>query len=140
MISPFFVMPTVSALIWKNLLMHPVNGFIAWITRGLGLASSTSSRDWPLSSVVIIVAWQWLPFAFLILLTALQSLDEEQREAAAWTAPARSRPSSTSTVPHLGRAIAVVVMIETIFLLACSRRSTSPPPAARALRPPTSPS
>ena len=26
MISPFFVMPTVSALIWKNLLMQPVNG------------------------------------------------------------------------------------------------------------------
>src|SRR3546814_9361201 len=25
-IAPFFVMPTVSALIWKNILMHPVNG------------------------------------------------------------------------------------------------------------------
>src|SRR5690606_12123478 len=36
-IAPFFVMPTVSALIWKNLLMHPVNGLMAWITRSLGL-------------------------------------------------------------------------------------------------------
>ena len=26
--APFFIMPTVSALIWKNLLMHPVNGFL----------------------------------------------------------------------------------------------------------------
>src|SRR5882672_6716310 len=25
-IAPFFVMPTVSALLWKNLLMHPVSG------------------------------------------------------------------------------------------------------------------
>ena len=25
-IAPFFVMPTVSALVWKNLLMHPVSG------------------------------------------------------------------------------------------------------------------
>ncbi|MGL4620771.1 MAG: carbohydrate ABC transporter permease, partial [Chroococcidiopsis sp.] len=33
-ISPFFVMPTVSALIWKNMLMHPVNGLFAQITRG----------------------------------------------------------------------------------------------------------
>ena len=32
-IAPFFVMPTVSALIWKNMLMHPVNGLFAWITR-----------------------------------------------------------------------------------------------------------
>ena len=33
-------------------------------------------------SVIIIVSWEWLPFASLILLTALQSLDEEQKEAA----------------------------------------------------------
>ena len=38
--------------------------------------------DWPLTSVVVIASWQWMPFAFLILLTALQSLDEETREAA----------------------------------------------------------
>src|ERR1700728_4142599 len=30
-IAPFFVMPTVSALVWKNLLMHPVSGLFAWI-------------------------------------------------------------------------------------------------------------
>jgi hypothetical protein len=36
----------------------------------------------PLLSIIIIVAWQWLPFATLILLTALQSLDSEQLEAA----------------------------------------------------------
>ena len=27
-IAPFFVMPTVSALVWKNLLMHPVSGLV----------------------------------------------------------------------------------------------------------------
>src|SRR5690606_6908832 len=31
-ISPFFVMPPVAALIWKNLLMQPVAGFFAWIS------------------------------------------------------------------------------------------------------------
>src|SRR5438034_4220542 len=35
-IAPFFVMPTVSALIWKNLLMHPVSGLFAWIMRSIG--------------------------------------------------------------------------------------------------------
>ncbi len=28
-IAPFFVMPTVSVLIWKNMIMDPVNGLIA---------------------------------------------------------------------------------------------------------------
>src|SRR3954466_9002502 len=36
-IAPFFVMPTVSALVWKNLLMHPVSGLFAWIASLFGL-------------------------------------------------------------------------------------------------------
>ena len=117
MIAPFFVMPTVSALIWKNLLMHPVNGLIAWICRSLGLPVIDFFGNWPLSSIVIIVAWQWLPFAFLILLTALQSLDDRRWRRHAWTAPARSRPFFYIQVPHMSRSITVVVMMETIFLL-----------------------
>ena len=35
-IAPFFVMPTVSALVWKNLLMHPVSGLFAWIATLVG--------------------------------------------------------------------------------------------------------
>lgn len=116
-VSPFFVMPTVAALIWKNLLMHPVNGFIAWVTRSLGFGVIDFFTDWPLSSVVIIVAWQWLPFAFLILLTALQSLDEETREAANIDGAGPIRVFLNIELPHMARAASVVVMIETIFLL-----------------------
>src|SRR3954452_3536672 len=36
-IAPFFVMPTLSALVWKNLLMHPVSGLFAWTARLFGL-------------------------------------------------------------------------------------------------------
>src|ERR1700755_1034647 len=81
-IAPFFVMPTVSALVWKNLLMHPVSGLFAWIAKLFGLPAIDWFTDAPLFSVILIVAWQWLPFATLILLTALQSLDEEQKEDA----------------------------------------------------------
>ena len=33
-IAPFFVMPTVSGLVWKNMFMDPVNGFFAhlWLS------------------------------------------------------------------------------------------------------------
>ena len=78
-IAPFFVMPTVSALIWKNLLMHPVSGLIAWLMQSVGLQPVDWFADAPLFAVVVIVSWQWLPFATLILLTAIQSLDEEQK-------------------------------------------------------------
>ena len=116
-IAPFFVMPTVSALVWKNLLMHPVSGLFAFIATSLGLAPIDWFTDLPLLAIIVIVSWQWLPFATLILLTALQSLDEEQKEAAEMDgAPALSR-FFYITLPHLARPITVVILIETIFLL-----------------------
>ena len=71
----------------------------------------------PLFSIILIVAWQWLPFATLILLTAIQSLDSEQLEASEMDgAPFLSR-FIYIILPHLGRAITIVLLIQTIFLL-----------------------
>ena len=116
-IAPFFVMPTVSALVWKNMLMNPVSGLFAWISQSLGLPVIDWFTDWPMTSVVIIVAWQWLPFASLILLTALQSLDEEQKEAAQLDGAGPFSYFFYIVVPHISRAVTVVILIETIFLL-----------------------
>lgn len=116
-IAPFFVMPTVSALIWKNLLMHPVNGFTAFLAKSVGLQPIDWFTNIPLTSIVIIVAWQWIPFAFLILLTAIQSLDDEQKEAARIDGAGPFAFFFFIIVPHLKRAISVVIMIETIFFL-----------------------
>jgi sorbitol/mannitol transport system permease protein len=116
-VSPFFVMPPVAALIWKNLLMQPVSGFFAWIAS----IFHAPAIDWfahaPLTSISLIVAWQWLPFACLILLTSLQSFDREQREAAQLDGAPPVAIFRYLTLPHLARPIAIIVMMETIFLL-----------------------
>ncbi len=117
MIAPFFVMPTVSALVWKNMFMNPVNGMFAHIAKGLGLQPYDFLAQAPLLSVILIVAWQWLPFATLILLTSLQSLDSEQMEAAEMDGAGWWSRFIYLTVPHLTRAITVVILIQTIFLL-----------------------
>lgn len=116
-ISPFFVMPPVAALIWKNMIMHPGYGVLADINRALGLSPVDWFAQYPLLSIVIIVAWQWLPFATLILLTALQSLDGEQQEAAEIDGARFIDKFIYLTLPHLARAITVVILIQTIFLL-----------------------
>jgi sorbitol/mannitol transport system permease protein len=116
-ISPFFVMPTVSALVWKNLMMHPIYGVFGALARGVGIQPVDWFAEYPLSSVIAIVSWEWLPFALLILLTAVQSLDHEQREAARMDGAGVWAQFFFITLPHLSRAISVVVMIETIFLL-----------------------
>jgi sorbitol/mannitol transport system permease protein len=116
-IAPFFVMPTVAALVWKNLLMDPVSGLFAYFARSVGLTPITWFTDLPLFAIGIIVAWQWVPFATLILLTAMQSLDREQIEAARMDGAKAIARFRHIIVPHLARPITVVVMIETIFLL-----------------------
>src|SRR5690606_9577122 len=116
-ISPFFVMPPVAALVWKNMIMHPGYGVLADINRFLGFSPVDFFAQYPLSSIVTIVAWQWLPFATLILLTALQSLDSEQKEAAEMDGAGVVSRFIYLTLPHLSRAITVVILIQTIFLL-----------------------
>ncbi|MEO8667664.1 MAG: sugar ABC transporter permease [Bauldia sp.] len=115
-ISPFFIMPTVAALVWKNMLMDPNYGIFAFILTRVGLEPVAWLQSFPLFSIILIVAWQWLPFATLILLTALQSLDEEQKEAAGMDGANFVRLFVYITLPHLARAITVVILIETIFL------------------------
>lgn len=116
-IAPFFVMPTVGALIWKNMLMHPVYGLIAALMSALGMQPIDWLGQYPMFSIIVIVSWQWLPFAFLILLTAIQSLDPEQKEAALIDGAGPITMFFYIILPHLKRAIGVVIMIETIFLL-----------------------
>jgi polyol transport system permease protein len=116
-ISPFFVMPPVAALVWKNMIMHPQYGVFADIARFFGAQPIDWFGQHPMLAIIIIVAWQWLPFATLILLTALQSLDGEQKEAAEMDGAGFVSRFIYLTLPHMSRAITVVILIQTIFLL-----------------------
>jgi sorbitol/mannitol transport system permease protein len=116
-IAPFFVMPTVSALVWKNMILHPVYGLLALAFGKLGLAPIDWFGAYPMLALILIISWEWLPFAFLILFTSLKSLDAEQREAAQIDGANSMQLFFHITIPHLRRAMSVVMMIETIFLL-----------------------
>ena len=117
LISPFFVMPTANALLWKHMMMNPVYGVLAQVWIFFGMAPVDWLTDLPLLSIIIMVAWQWLPFACLIFITSLQSLDQDQMEAAGMDGANALQKFWFLTLPHLGRSIAVVIMIEMIFLL-----------------------
>ena len=139
LISPFFVMPAVNAVLWINMILDPVLGLNGLVVAGIndlvvGLqefpligpffsmwpelepisfrASQTSAY-----AVIMMVTWQWTPFAVLIFMTSLQSEDESQKEAAMLDGAGAWSQFINLTVPHLARPIAIVVMIQSIFHL-----------------------
>jgi len=116
-IAPFFVMPTVSALVWKNIFMDPVNGLLAHLWKFFDATPIQWLSQASVQSIIMIVSWQWLPFATLILLTAVQSLDREQLEASEMDGANPLKRFGYIVLPHLARAITIVVLIQTIFLL-----------------------
>jgi len=104
LISPFFVMPAVNAVLWINMILDPVLGL-----QGIAVAGLNDTIDglrnapgvgwffslWPefnpisfratqtsAYAVIMMVTWQWTPFAVLIFMTSLQSEDESTKEAA----------------------------------------------------------
>ena len=139
LISPFFVMPAVNAVLWINMILDPVLGLQGIAVGGLnnliaglqGLPIIGWFFSWwpeltPISfratqtsayAVIMMVAWQWTPFAVLIFMTSLQSEDESQKEAATLDGAGAWSQFINLTVPHLARPIAIVVMIQSIFHL-----------------------
>jgi sorbitol/mannitol transport system permease protein len=102
---------------WKNMMMNPIYGVLAQVWIFFGMEPVDWLTDLPLFSVIIMVSWQWLPFATLIFMTALQSMNREQLEAARMDGATYWQQLRYLYIPHLGRSVAVVVMIEMIFLL-----------------------
>ena len=139
LISPFFVMPAVNAVLWINMILDPVLGLNGLAVEGLN-SLATNLRDAPLIgwffslwpefepisfratqtaayAVIMMVAWQWTPFAVLIFMTSLQSEDQQQKEAAILDGAGAWAQFLYLTIPHLARPIAIVVMIQSIFHL-----------------------
>ncbi|MGN8198249.1 carbohydrate ABC transporter permease [Salinisphaera sp. RV14] len=116
-VAPFFVMPVVTGLIWKNMLFHPTFGLLAWLFRQFGATPIDWLAHLPLTSIIIMISWEWTPFAMLVLLTGLQSLPEDQLEAVRLDGANKWHEFRHIVIPHLGQVLYVVVMLESIFFL-----------------------
>lgn len=139
LISPFFVMPAVNAVLWINMILDPVLGLNGLAVEGINELLQ-GLREFPLLgsffslwpelepvsfratqtsayAVIVMVTWQWTPFAVLIFMTSLQSEDQQQKEAAILDGANAWSQFRNLTLPHLARPIAIVIMIQAIFHL-----------------------
>lgn len=117
LITPFLIMPTVSAVLWKNVLFNPAFGLLAALAAMLGLPRPDMLQDFPMFSVVVVIVWQWTPFMMLILLAGLQSLAQDQIEACQIDGGGPLVLFRYIVLPHLQRYIELAVLMEILFIL-----------------------
>ena len=130
LISPFFVMPAVNAVLWINMILDPVLGLQGIAVAGLndmidGLRNAPLLGGffslWPefnpisfratqtsAYAVIIMVTWQWTPFAILIFMTSLQSEDQQQKEAAILDGASASVAADAASPHRLGQLVALL--------------------------------
>jgi sorbitol/mannitol transport system permease protein len=117
MIAPFFVMPTVNAIIWKNFLLDPILGLYDWLLTTVHLSPVDWLTHYPRMSVVAIASWQWTPFMMLILLAGLQGIPDELHEAAKIDGASVWGEFRYITVPLLLRYGELCILLGTIYVL-----------------------
>ena len=85
-----------------------------WVA--LGLRDFTWVTDPWLARVAVIIGdtWQWTPFVFIVLLAAIESLDQEVREAALVDGASRWQSFRNITMPALLPVTTTIILIRLI--------------------------
>jgi len=116
-ISPFLVMPTISPIIWKNMIFHPVFGLLPYLFSLLKISQVDMIAKYSRLSIIIITAWQWIPFMMLILLAGMQSLPKEITEAARIDGANATKEFFYIVLPHLRVHLLIGALLEIILIL-----------------------
>jgi multiple sugar transport system permease protein len=85
-----------------------------WV--GLGLRDFSWVTDPWAARIAVIIGdtWQWTPFVFIVLLAALESLDQEVREAAVVDGASRWQSFVSITTPAILPVVTTIVLIRLI--------------------------
>jgi sorbitol/mannitol transport system permease protein len=117
LVTPFFIMPVVTGLIWKNELFSPNFGILTWFARVIGIEGFNPMAQQPLLMVSTMIAWEWEPLFMLVLLAGLQAIPEEEREAARLDGCNRFMVFRFIELPYLIPYYRMVILLGTIFIL-----------------------
>jgi sorbitol/mannitol transport system permease protein len=117
LITPFLVTPVAGALIWKTSLLDATNGIVNWVLSPFGVRHLDWVSEFPLSSVMAELVWQWTPFMMLLILAGLQSMPRDILEAGRVDGAGALKLFRELTLPHLRRFIELGVVLGAIYLV-----------------------
>ena len=110
-------MPVAAALFWKAAFYDPSFGLLGWLTSEIGLGRINWLTQYPMLSVVLLIAWRWTAFALLIMLAGLQSFPVEIAEAARLDGAGGSSLLRYFLLPHLRPFLELSALMIAMFVL-----------------------
>jgi sorbitol/mannitol transport system permease protein len=110
-------MPTVNAVVQKNLFLNPIFGLVNWVWTSIGFQRVDWLAVHPKLGIITMAVWQWAPFMMLILLAGLQGISDEIREAARIDGAGPLTEFRRITLPLLGPYFELAVLLGLIYIL-----------------------
>ena len=117
LITPFLIMPVVSAILWSISMFNPSYGLVNWVIGLVGISPIAWTSQYPFLSVLIALVWQWTPFMMLLVLAGLQSQPKDVLEAAQMDGASALHTFFYITIPHLRRYIELGVLLGAIYVV-----------------------
>jgi multiple sugar transport system permease protein len=115
---PWAMPPVIKGLIWR-FVYHPDAGLLNYALISLGILrypiNWLSDFAWALQAVVLVGIWTGLPLATVVLLSGLQTIPEELREAAALDGASGWRQFRYVTLPLMTPIIVALSSLEFIW-------------------------
>ena len=112
---PMVLPPIVVGVIWKLIYTPDISPiyYVAGLLH-VTMPSLTSSVNFALTAIIIADTWEWLPFTFLMVLAALQTIPEEYSEAALMDGAGRVQIFFHITLPFIAPILTVSAMFRLI--------------------------
>ena len=115
-ISPFLVMPTAAALVWKFTILDTTFGVLNFFLRPFGMGNTDWIGQHSQLTIISFLTWTWTPF-MMLLLAGLQSQAEDQLEAARVDGAGTWRIFRSLTLPHLRPYLELGVLLGSIYIV-----------------------
>ena len=114
-ITPFFVMSAVNAILWKDLMFDPNFGLLNWFFQIVGIPKIDFMTSYPQGSIILMTVWQWAPFMMLITLAGLQSVPLDSLEAARVDGATKWDEFIHIVLPHLRKYLEIELFLGIIM-------------------------
>ncbi len=117
-LAPYLVPTVVAVLVWRYML-HDIVGIVNYGLMAVGLISVPllwlNSSTWAMLAVIMVGVWKFFPFVVLALLGILQSIPQEQYEAARIDGASPLQMFWRITLPYIMPVFVLTALLRTIW-------------------------